>query len=312
MNGSGDTHAAWPWTERLAGVIPPLITPLDKAAHVDAAGVEALVRYTLGGGCSGLFVAGGCGLGPWLTAVQRGEVVRLAARHAAGQAPVLAGVMLPATGPTCEAARQVEAEGADAVVVSSPYYFEVTADDQRRHVEAVLQAVKLPVLLYNIPQCTVHSWLPRTVAALAEEPRILGIKDSSGNLAGFQGFVAIKEGRPDFRVLQGDERVMAACMLMGGDGVIAGLANVAPRLFVDLVTAGQRGDIASCRRLQERIVELHALFSHGSALPALYAACAALGLCTGNPAPPWVGPDASQRRAIADVLQRQGLLAAVG
>ncbi|HZS91348.1 MAG TPA: dihydrodipicolinate synthase family protein [Chloroflexota bacterium] len=313
MKGGGDMQAAWSWTERLSGAIPPLITPLDDAGHVDAAGVEALVHYTLGGGCSGLFVAGGCGLGPWLTAAQRGEVVHLAARFAAGKSPVLAGIMLPASGPACEAARQAEAEGADAVVVASPYYFAVDADDQRRHVEAVLQAVNLPVLIYNIPQCTVHSWLPRTVAALAEEPRVLGIKDSSGNLAGFQGFVAIKQARPDFRVLQGDERVMAACLLMGGDGVIAGLANVAPRLFVDLVAAGRCGDAAACRHLQERIIALHALFSHGPALPALYAACAELGMGTGRTATPWIGPDVGQRGAIAAVLRQQGLSpAAVG
>jgi 4-hydroxy-tetrahydrodipicolinate synthase len=170
--------------------------------------------------------------------------------------------------------------------------------------------VDLPVLLYNIPQCTVHVWAPQTVATLAAEPRILGIKDSSGNLAGFQSFVAIKQARPDFRALQGDERVMAACLLMGGDGVIAGLANVAPRLFVDLVAAGQRGDAAACRRLQGRIIELHALFSHGPALPALYAACAALGLGSGKPAPPWIGPDGGQRHAIAAVLEHQGLLVA--
>ncbi len=310
MDGRGDAGATWSWTENLAGVIPPLITPLDHGGNVDTAGVDALVTYTLAAGCSGLFVAGGCGLGPWLTAPQRSAVVRSAVRSAAGRVPVLGGVMLPASGPTCEAARQMEADGVDAVVVASPYYFGVDGDDQRRHAEAVLRAVNLPVLLYNIPQCTVHSWFPQTVAALAREPRILGIKDSSGNLAGFQTFLAVKRERPDFRVLQGDERVMAACLLMGGDGVIAGLANVAPRLFVDLVHAAARGDVVTSRQLQERIADLWTVFTPGTTLPALYAACAALGLGSGRPAPPWRPADAEEQRRITAILRRQGLLEA--
>lgn len=314
MGESGGADATWSWAENLAGVIPPLITPLDHAGNVDTAGVDALVTYTLAAGCSGLFVAGGCGLGPWLTAAQRGAVVRSAVRSAAGRVPVLGGVMLPASGPTCEAARQMEADGVDAVVVASPYYFGVDGDDQRRHVEAVLHAVNLPVLLYNIPQCTVHSWLPQTVAMLAREPRVLGVKDSSGNLAGFQTFLAVKRERPDFRVLQGDERVMAACLLMGGDGVIAGLANVAPRLFVDLVHGAARGDVLATRHAQERITDLWTLFTPGTTLPALYTACAALGLGSGRPAAPWLPSDADEQRRITAILRRHGLLeaAAIG
>ncbi len=311
MDGSEDKRGAWKWTEQLAGVVPPLITPLDHTGRVDPAAVESLVDYTLTAGCSGLFVAGGCGLGPWLTAAQRGEVVGAAVRSAAGKAPVLAGVMLPSTGPACEAARQAEAEGADAVVVASPYYFTVTGDDQQRHVEAVLEAVNLPVLLYNIPQCTVHSWLPRTVAALAREPRVVGVKDSSGNLAAFQDFLAIKRERPDFCVLQGDERVMAACLLLGADGVIAGLANVAPRLFVDLVRAGARDDAEACRRLQERITDLWSSLVRELGLAGLYAACAALGIGNGQPAAPWIAPTADRQRAIVATLRRHELIGTV-
>ena len=307
MNNTG-ISGAWSLVGNLAGVIPPLITPLDSAGQVDAAAATALVNYTLGTGCSGLFVAGGCGLGPWLTTSQRGAVVRAVVNGAAGRAPVLAGVMMPATAPACEAALQAEAEGAHAVVVATPYYFAADSGDQRRHVEAILAAVNLPVLLYNIPQCTHQVWSPQTVTALAREPRVLGIKDSSGDIASFQNLLALKRERPDFRVLQGDERVMAACMLLGGDGVIAGLANVAPRLFVDLVQAGKRSDALACRQLQVRISDLWTLFAQGPSLQALYAACAALGLGSGRPADPWVAPSAEQQRAMLTVLQRHELL----
>lgn len=308
-SGSGNTTGAW--TDVLSGVIPPLISPLDAAGAIDAEAIVTLVDHLLKGGCSGLFVVGGCGMGPWLTTSQRGTTIRGMVNAAAGRAPVLAGVMLPSTGPAREAALQAEAEGADALVVGSPYYYGVEADDQRRHVEAMLEAVSIPVLLYNIPQCTNNSLLPETVAALAREPRVLGIKDSSGNLPNFQQLVAIKRDRPDFRVLQGDERVMAAAMLMGGDGLIPGAGNVAPRYFVELVRAAARGDVQECRRQQEQILDLWKLFAYGRGLSALYAACAVLGIGSGRSVEPWAAPDPAQLRAIEEIVRRHAGLAEV-
>src|SRR6185437_1275322 len=132
-NGGG-----WQWERALHGIVPPLISPLDDAGTPDAGALAALVEHVVGAGCTGLFMLGGCGEGAWLTSAQRGAVVRTAARAAAGRVPVLAGVMLPATGPAIEAARQAADEGADALVVGSPYYFGVEPGTQERHVEAVL------------------------------------------------------------------------------------------------------------------------------------------------------------------------------
>src|SRR5262245_28105083 len=97
---------AWSWDGALVGIVPPLISPLDADGHVDEPAIDLLVEHVLTGGCSGLFILGGCGEGAWLTSTQRGRVVRAMARSAGGRVPVLAGVMLPATGPAVEAARQ--------------------------------------------------------------------------------------------------------------------------------------------------------------------------------------------------------------
>jgi len=94
----------WNWERQLHGIIPPLISPLDDTGAPDADAMAALVDHVVGGGCSGLFMLGGCGEGAWLTSAQRGTVVRAAVRAAVGRVPVLAGVMLPATGPAVEAA----------------------------------------------------------------------------------------------------------------------------------------------------------------------------------------------------------------
>ncbi len=207
------TGKGWSWETALCGVIPPMITPLTASGEPDQAAIRKLVEHTLGGECSGLFVLGGCGEGAWLTAMQRAAVVRATVQAVAGRAPVLVGIMLPATGPGTEAARQAADEGADALVVGSPYYYPVDSAIQERHLEAILKAVPLPALLYNIPQCTHHSISPTTVARLARHERVLGIKDSAGNFEAFQQFLAVKQRRPTFRVLQGDESLAAASLL---------------------------------------------------------------------------------------------------
>jgi 4-hydroxy-tetrahydrodipicolinate synthase len=310
MTVSGSGNTTWKWADILSGVIPPLISPLNAAGDIDQRGIGTLVDHLLEGGCTGLFVVGGCGMGPWLTTGQRGETIGGMVKAAAGRAPVLAGVMLPSTGPAREAAKQAEAEGADALVVGSPYYYGVDGDDQRRHIEALLAAVNIPALIYNIPQCTYHPILPETVAALAQEPRILGIKDSSGNLPNFQNLLTIKRTRPDFRVLQGDERVMAACVLMGGDGLIPGAGNIMPRYFVNLVAAAGRGDVEGCRKQQEQILDLWSMFAYGRGLSALYAACGLMGIGSGRAVEPWLSPDPAQLRNIEEILRRHGALSA--
>jgi 4-hydroxy-tetrahydrodipicolinate synthase len=307
MSGNG-----WRWERQLHGIIPPLISPLHDAGAPDTGAMTALVDHVIGGGCTGLFMLGGCGEGAWLTSAQRGAVVRTAARAAAGRVPVLAGVMLPATGPAIEAARQAADEGADALVVGSPYYFGVEAGTQERHVEAVLAATALPALLYNIPQCTHHVLAADTVGRLAREPRVLGIKDSAGDFEAFQKLLAIKRERPHFRVLQGHEALGAASLLQDGDGMVPGMANLAPALFVSLQAAADRGAAAECARLQQQISALARIYQQGPWLAALKAACAMLGLGNGRPAPPLASAAPATRRTIAALLDEAGLKPTAG
>lgn len=312
MTAPGAAPRHWTWEGALTGIVPPAISPLDQAGEVDEGAVGTLVEHVLQGGSSGLFILGGCGEGAWLPTRQRGTVVRAFVRAAAGRVPVLAGVMLPATGPATEAARQAAGEGADAVVVGSPYYFEVDGSAQRRHIETVVQAASRPALLYNIPQCTHQVLSPGVAEALARDSRVLGIKDSAGDFVAFQAFLGIKAARADFRVLQGHEHLAAASLRLGGDGLVPGLANVVPALFVELRLAASRGDAAACTRIQGAILELCAIHEVGHWLPALKAACAMVGIGGGTPALPLVASTEAERREIAAVLGRQGIGPASG
>jgi dihydrodipicolinate synthase/N-acetylneuraminate lyase len=216
--------------------------------------------------------------------------------------------MLPATGPATEAARVAAGEGADAVVVGSPYYYTVGAATQIRHVESILKSVGLPVLLYNIPQATHHVLSSAEVELLARHERVLGIKDSAGDFEAFQQFLALKRSRPTFRVLQGNEHLAAASLLQGGDGLVPGMANFAPDLFVALRQAAAIGNAASCASLQNQITDLGTLHSHGHWLPALKAACAAVGIGNGLPSLPLAAASEEEDRQIRSILTRHRLV----
>lgn len=309
VNGTSAAQSGWTWERALSGVVPPMISPLTEDGAVDVPAVGRVVEHILAGGCSGIFVVGGCGEGSWLSTVQRGAMIRATVEAAAGRAPVLAGLMLPATAPALDAAEQAVDAGADALVVGSPYYFSAGAAGQLRHVQAVLAATNLPVLLYDIPQCT-HSVLAvDAVQTLAEEPRVLGIKDSSGDLGYFQQLLAIKTRRPDFRVLQGNELVMAASLLLGCDGLIPGYSNIAPRVYVAMRQAAAAGDVGACRAAQTTLADLNEIGLQAG-IPAIKAACALLGLCQATPAAPFAPPSDAERQAIEGVLRRHHLLQA--
>jgi 4-hydroxy-tetrahydrodipicolinate synthase len=308
-NGAVTNHR-WTWDQALCGVIPPMISPLDQQQRVDEAAIDRVVEYLLDGGCSGLFVLGGVGVGSWLNSEQRQAVVRATVRAVAGRAPVLVGLMLPSTAPTRDAALQAADVGADALVVGSPYYFGADGASQRRHVEAILAATSLPVLLYNIPQCTHVPLAHEMVAGLSSEPRVLGVKDSWGELPYFQSLLTLKQARPSFRVLQGNELSASASLLLGADGLIPGHGNLAPRPFVDLVDAARGGDRDTCQRLHDQIVRLTSVFS-GYGMPGLYAACGLAGLSSGIPPEPWAPLEPSQLESIKATLRANDLLPAV-
>jgi hypothetical protein len=196
-NGQAGQQPAWNWDDALRGVVPPMITPLDENHAIDAAAVRKVADYIFDGGCTGLFVAGGVGEGAWLSSTQRAALVQASVEAARGRGPVLVGCMLPGTAPAREAAIQAADLGADAIVAGMPYYFApVDSAAQQRHIESLLQATPLPVLLYNIPQCTHAPLAVDAVEDLSREERVLGIKDSWGNLAFFQALLTIKQQRP--------------------------------------------------------------------------------------------------------------------
>jgi len=304
MSNRDNVAGQWTWEMALDGVIPPIITPLGAGDEIDTVALDKVVEHVFAGGCSGVFALGTTGEGAWLTAAQRRTVVRAAVAASRGRGPILVGLLQPGTALACEAARQAADDGADALVVGSPYYSSADADDQRRHVEAILAAVSLPVVLYNIPSCTHHPILPDTAATLAAEPRVMGIKDSAGDPDAFARFLSIKRRQPRFRALLGDGTLMVAERPLPADGLVPGPANIVPHLYVALHKARVAGDTTAWQSARTELLEIDRIVQLANPTRVIKAACGILGLGNGDPAPPHAPLDEARQRAIAAVVGR--------
>ena len=265
----------------LSGVIPPVITPLTKDGKVDVPAIERLVTYLIESGVSGLFVLGSSGEGPWLTSSQRRQVIEETVRVAAGRVPVLAGVLEPSTGRALKAAQMAEVAGADALVLTSPYYYEAGGALQIYHVATIATVTSLPLVLYNIPPATHNPIAPDTVRELLEIDNLIGIKDSAGNWQDFEKLLELKEARPGFRVLQGAERMAARAVLAGADGIVPGLGNLVPGTFDRIFKSARAGEREAALALQEQVNALGNLQGHGFWLVCLKYAASLLGFGSG-------------------------------
>lgn len=268
-------------TRPFTGVIPPLITPLTSEGDVDHTSLKRHVDRLIQGGVTGLFVLGSSGEGPWLTTQQRVDVIATAVGAARSRVPVLAGVLDPGPVVVIEHVNRAAEAGADAVVVTTPYYFAAGHATQMRHFEAVATASPVPVMLYNIPEMTHNRLVPETAAELAAHPNIVGIKDSDGNWEHFEQFLAMRERFPGFAVFQGHERTAGKSLLAGADGVVPGLANLVPDLFVQMVRSAEDADRATVNALQGQIANLWELHNEGVWLTCLKYACFLNGIGSG-------------------------------
>ena len=266
---------------KLAGLIPPMITPLKAGGDVDGEAVEKLVNHIIEGGGSGVFIMGSSGEGPWLSSSQRETLITRTVRAAAGRAPVLVGALEPGTERTLEAVRMIEAGGADAVVIASPYYLHTDESSQLQHFERVAAASSLPIVLYNIPQMTHNPIVVSTVVKALQFDNVIAIKDSAGDMENFKALLALHDQYPDFRIFQGAEKLSAQSLLAGADGIVPGLGNIAPQWFVQIYRAASAGDATTATRIQEMADRLWTLHSYDYWLVCLKYAASLKGFGTG-------------------------------
>ncbi|OIK04445.1 dihydrodipicolinate synthase family protein [Streptomyces monashensis] len=247
----------------LTGVVPPVCTPLTPEREVDVPSLLRLVDHLVEGGVHGLFLLGSTSEAAFLTDRQRRQVVSAVVGHVGGQLPVIAGAIDMTTPRVLDHVTAVTAAGAQAVVVTAPFYTRTHPAEIVHHYRRLAAVSAVPVIAYDIPMA-VHTKLPADlVLELAADGVLAGLKDSSGDLGAFREVVTGARAHAGFSVLTGSELIVDSALALGADGCVPGLGNVDPHGYVRLYRLCRAGDWAGARAEQERLCALFGLVGVG-------------------------------------------------
>jgi 4-hydroxy-tetrahydrodipicolinate synthase len=250
---------------RLHGSCVALPTPF-RYGTVDFLALEALCHRQIYAGTAALVPCGTTGEAPLLTAAEHRRVVEATVAAAGGRVPVIAGAGSNNTQTAVELARAAEQAGAQALLCVTPYYLKPSQAGLVAHFTAIHDAVGLPVILYDVPSRTACPMIDVTIKRLADLPRIVGLKDATGDIPRVKQLRRRLGDR--FILLSGDDASQVAFRLAGGDGCISVTANVAPALCAALHAACDRHDEAAVARLEAILEPLHAaMFLEANPIP---------------------------------------------
>jgi 4-hydroxy-tetrahydrodipicolinate synthase len=297
----------------LRGALTALVTPFTADAELDEAAFRQLVRWQILAGIDGLVPCGTTGESPTLSAEERDRLIQVtvetvAERPSRDRVAIVAGTGTNDTRATIRATRRAAAAGADAALVVAPYY---NRPDQRMleaHYRAVADEGDLPVVVYNVPSRTGTNISADTFLRLAEHPRIVAVKEASGNLD--QIAVICRDRPAGVAVLAGDDAWTLPILAMGGDGVISVAANEIPGEMVALCAAARSGDLDGARRIHERWLSLFQTNFQGGPNPVpAKAALALMGLIASDSVrAPLLPLDSPDRERLAATLRTLGLV----
>lgn len=297
-------------THTYEGIIPPMITPLKDHDTLDVDGLERLIERMLDGGIRGIFALGTTGEAPSLSYRLRRELVEKTCQFVNGRVPVIVGITDTSLIESARLAGESADCGASAVVTSAPFYFPAGQPELREYLEQLLSKLPLPLMLYNMPALTKIVFQKEVIQWALDQERIIGLKDSSGDLTYFKRTLALAaERRPDWSLLVGPEELLAEVVLMGGHGGVNGGANLHPRLYVDLYEAAKRNDLAEVKRLNSDVLalsgDLYSVGQHGSAIiKGLKCALSLRGICDDYMASPFHRFHESERKIIEGYLEK--------
>ncbi|WP_346854653.1 dihydrodipicolinate synthase family protein [uncultured Draconibacterium sp.] len=291
----------------LRGIVPPLVTPLTDNNTLDVDGLERLIEHTIAGGVHGVFILGTTGEFASLSYKIRQELIEKTCILVNGRVPVLVGIADTSFQESINLANCAAENGADAVVITPPYYFSSGQPELLEYLERIVAQMPLPLFIYNMPVHTKVIFAPETVKAAAEIPGIVGMKDSSANLAYFNQVRYLLRNRPDFTFMVGPEEIMPEFVLTGGHGGVNGGANLFPKLYVDLYNASVNKDFVQIEKLRNKVMQIstsiYNVGSYGSSyLKGLKCALSVKGICNDFMAEPFHRFKQEERNKIIKAL----------
>lgn len=287
----------------LTGLFTAIVTPFTDDKAVDFEALKALVRYQLRGGATGIVPIGGTGEYPALSRRERADVVRACVEVAAG-APVIPGVLATGFEDAVEAARDFRAVGAAGVMTVTPYYAAGTQDGMKAYFRKYRDAVDLPVLAYEIPRRTSVALKADTIAALAEDGSIIGMKCSSYDLPEFIRTIKLAGDR--MAVLSGEEPLFATHVALGAQGGVLASATVYPQFWNEVFHLARAGKLEAAVKMQQRLDPvIDTIFRETNPGPLKYYMKLA-GMSAGGVRLPLTDPTEETRRVLEEVYAVMG------
>lgn len=296
----------------IQGIVPPLVTPLNSRDELDHDGLQRLLDHVIAGGVSGVFILGTTGEAPSLSYRLRRQLIDETVRIVNQRVKVMVGVADTSFVESVRLAEHAAEAGVDAAVLTTPYYFPAGQTELTRYVQNIAPLIPLPLMLYNMPGMTKVWYELDTLAELSSLESIIGVKDSSGDLDYFSKVCQLKSMRPDWSVLIGPEASLPQAIELGGDGGVAGGANVMPSMFVDCYQALRNNDATVVGQRMKQIHAFQAIYDIGKYasrhIKATKSALSLMQICSDLPADPFNRFLDPEREKVAAVLREIGVL----
>lgn len=252
--------------KQFEGALTALVTPMQDGG-IDEKGLVDLIEFQIASGIHGIVPCGTTGESATLSFEEHKRVIELTVKTVNGRVPVIAGTGANSTLEAIELTESAKNSGADAVLSVVPYYNKPSQEGLYRHFKAILDAVDIPMILYNVPGRTVTNMLPATVARLAVLPQVIGIKEACGSLQQVSELIQVCPD--DFIVLSGDDFTAMPTVVIGGKGVISVVSNLEPAKTAGMIEAALNGDLAQAKHLHYQLFSLMgAMFCYPSPAPA--------------------------------------------
>ena len=284
-----------------------IVTPMKEDSQVDYEKLEELVEYHINNKTDAIVICGTTGESATLSMEEHRKVIAETVRFAKGRIPIVAGTGSNATDTAIQLSTEAEEDGADALLIVTPYYNKATQGGLIKHYSTIAKATKLPIIVYNVPSRTGTNVAPETMAALfRENENIVGLKEATGDLAQASRTMYLTDGK--LQMYSGEDGIVVPLMSIGAIGVISVIANIAPTETHDMCQAFLDGDIEKARQMQLKSLPLvDALFSEVNPIP-VKKAMNLMGMEVGPLRPPLYEMEEKNAKRLEEEMRKFGIL----
>lgn len=284
-----------------------VITPMNEDLSVNYEELAKILDDQIAKKTDAIIICGTTGESSTLTLEEHADVIRFACKHVNKRVPVIAGTGSNCTQTAIRLSQDAEKDGADALLIVTPYYNKATQKGLIAHYTQIAESVSLPIIMYNVPSRTGCNILPATAVELAKNvPNIVAIKEASGNISQIMDLAMLADGCID--IYSGNDDQILPLLAIGGKGVISVLSNVAPTQTHEICAKFFEGDVEGARKLQmDALPLIHALFSEVNPIP-VKEAMNLMGWNAGPCRMPLSPMDAANKEKLTAAMRNYGLL----